>query len=569
MKLFHGARIYTGVGEDYDENPADAMLVSGDGRILKVGGREEVANYFDKRYGGQKLRKIDLGGKTVLPGFVDAHVHAPGNVLAQLFSIDLYEAIDEKTFARAIRDYMKKYPNKKTYYGAGFKMTILERLKKTPRIFLDGITGDKPLIIESMDGHTQWLNTAALAKHGIDKSTKSQEGGRIERDAGGEPTGVLSDCFDIVNDKPIFTKAQELAAVKEYQKKMFAWGFTAAQHMAPDFSDAMPIKKLHERGRWKLRVNFTGLYGNGCSLKDAFDRVSFFRKTFTDENLFKAKTVKFFMDGVIEGQTAALLEPYERKQNGKAVRGETLLKVNEFAELIKKTHKKNLQIHVHTIGDRATRDTLRAIKKSLEEERGKTKKSYAELEKKYRDTLTHMQLVSERDLDMMGRLNVVAAAQPFWHFKEPDWYFEAEILNIGNKRGEAAYPVKSFFDRNVTVSFSGDYPASPINNPFYAIAVSVTRNLPEGKEYGVPNIKNIDDEKYIRNKKERITVKQAISAYTMGGAYQLFREKEIGSLENGKFADFILLDRDPFRLPALKIAGTKVLATYINGEKIS
>ncbi len=168
----------------------------------------------------------------------------------------------------------------------------------------------------------------------------------------------------------------------------------------------------------------------------------------------------------------------------------------------------------------------------------------------------------------MGELNVIGSTQPFWHLKEPEWWDYVDLIALGQERAWTEYPVKSLIDNGVRVTFSGDHPVSPINNPFWAIEVAVTRNLNNPEFYGVDEITSIDDPTWLLNPKERISVLDAVKAYTINGAYQLYRDDKVGSIEKGKLADLIVVDQDIFKIDPLKIDQTKVLTTIFNGKPV-
>jgi predicted amidohydrolase YtcJ len=227
-----------------------------------------------------------------------------------------------------------------------------------------------------------------------------------------------------------------------------------------------------------------------------------------------------------------------------------------------KVMERGIQIHVHATGDGATRNTLDAMEYAGANNPGVNT----------RNTITHMHLVNNADKLRMGAMGVIGSTQPFWHMKEPDWYDYMEVPFLGADRAYSGYPVKSLIDAGVTVTFSGDYNVTDPNEPFWAIETAVTRNLNSADFYEVPDIYSIDDPTYLRNPAERISVKQAVEAYTINGAYQLFMEDQTGSLAVGKWADMILIDQDIVSFTGnqlLDIDQTQILATYFAGKLVS
>jgi len=215
-----------------------------------------------------------------------------------------------------------------------------------------------------------------------------------------------------------------------------------------------------------------------------------------------------------------------------------------------------MRIHVHYIGDATTRDVIDGM-------------IYAQKEVpdfEARNVITHFQVVRDEDKARMGENKIIGSTQPYWHFKEPEWYDVVDELALGEERASKEYPVKSLMDNGVMMTFSGDHPVSPINNPMWAMEVAVTRNLENADYYGVEDITDINNPKWLLNPDERITIKQAIEAYTINCAYQLFREDEIESLEAGKSADFVVLEDNILTIDPLKLDSVAVNATVIDGK---
>ena len=185
----------------------------------------------------------------------------------------------------------------------------------------------------------------------------------------------------------------------------------------------------------------------------------------------------------------------------------------------------------------------------------------------FRNTITHLQLVDKDDIKRFKNLNIIAAVQPYWHLKGPKWWEEVDYKLLGERAIEE-YPLNSFIKENVIITSSSDHSVTPVPNPFYAIEAGVTRNLYNHNYFCVEDIKDMDDERYLLNKAERATVKDLVRSFTINGAYQIFREKEIGSLEVGKYADFIIIDRDIFNINPIDIENTKVLQTFFNGKLV-
>ncbi|MDR2610665.1 MAG: amidohydrolase family protein [Clostridiales Family XIII bacterium] len=566
--LFTNARIYTVAGAGWEHRPAQAMAVGKDGRILSVGSEAEARAAMGAYLPSYRI--IDLEGRAVLPGFIDTHVHMPGDALTKLFQIYLYDSRGLDNTLDIIRDFVKAHPDRDIYFGTGFYLSIAGGNPEGPRReWLDEIEPEKPIVLESSDGHSLWMNTAAFRHFGIDKDTPAPTGGILHRDAEtGELSGTLTDAHVLIGARPEYTIAQAEQAVTLYQQKMLTWGYTAAMHIAPQFCDPEALRRLHERGEWKMRVNMCALADHDADIpavRAAFDEAKKYEEYFAGSELIKTTTVKFFADGVVEGRTAYLKEPYTQTNEGEpeGYRSEPLWDKDELADAFGEVMDAGYQIHVHSIGDAATADTVYALEKAVASPRragaGKPKR---------RDTITHLQLVSPGDIDKVQELGVIASFQPFWHFKEPGWYDQIDLAVLGAERAEAAYPVGTAVRKGIRVTFSGDYPVSSNNDPFSAIQIAVTRNLGNPGPYGEPPLASKDDPKWLRNPNERISLAEAIEAYTINGAWQLFREDEIGSLEAGKRADFIVLNADPFLTADEELYSLHPQQVYISGTNV-
>jgi predicted amidohydrolase YtcJ len=383
----------------------------------------------------------------------------------------------------------------------------------------------------------------------------------------GTVSGGATSLIRNIPPAPALTEEQNVAAVKFFQERMLGWGHTAINvNSGMAVADRMIV--LEERGEWKIRANFMLGFSNPSNPTNFASNLATYktnRDSFLERSdLVRLTTAKFFMDNVVEGGTAFLHKPY---LNGMELRGDPDwrsaprqdldLLPGFFAQL----RQEGIQIHVHSIGDAATFHTLNALEEAQELVPGKDT----------RNTITHLHIVSESDIPRFGELGVIASTQPFWHLKEPGWYDDMEVEFVGPERAWKGYPVKSFIDAGAIVTFSGDYNVTDPNYPFNAIEVAVTRNLYNGAAYRVAEITDIDDPTWLRNPLERITVAQAVEAYTINGAYQLFMENEIGSLVAGKWADMIVVDQDIMALSGndlLKINQTNVLATIIAGEVV-
>jgi predicted amidohydrolase YtcJ len=317
-------------------------------------------------------------------------------------------------------------------------------------------------------------------------------------------------------------------------------------------------QELEKNGDLAMRVNLAQEIAPDEPFDSQLQSLVNMRKEY-DSELIDVTTAKYIADGVVEGTTAYLLEPYD------AAAGLEPDYVSEFYwdpdkldQYFDKTMKAGFQIHVHSIGDASTRLVLDSME-------------YAQNQNPSidnRNVITHLQLVDDADKPRFGELGIIGALQPYWHLKEPEWWDYVDSVNLGEERAYKEYPVKSLLDNGAILTSSGDHPVSPVNNPFWAIEASVTRNLNNAEYYGVDDITDINDPTWLLNPAERISVMDIVKAYTINGAYQLYRDNTIGSLETGKLADMIIVDQDIFKINPLDIDKTKVLTTIFDGDVV-
>jgi len=566
--VFNNGTIYTVEGKNWDKKPAQSVAVDANGTIVYVGTNKGVEKYI-----GKKTKVYSLYGRTMFPGFIDSHLHAPGTALTRLTQIYIGGADKKDLVLKKIKDYVTKYPDLEAYWGRGFQMSIggEDADGKGPKKeWLDEICSDKPMVFTSNDGHCRWLNSKALELSGITKDTPNPVGGMIHKDsATGELWGTLGDASSLVKNitpASVTTPQQQYDAYALFQKDMHTWGYTGFLDLSGGHNT---MKLIEDKGEWKMRANTAKRISANSSVlsSQVFEqsKVDDFvaeREAFNaSSKLIRLNTAKFFYDGVVEGSTAYLVEPYLQVPEGESAsyRGEPLFDFNVLKQYFNAFNEKGIQIHVHSVGDQSTEDVVNAMEYSQGLNPGKD----------VRNTITHLQLVTKQSIVSMGALGIIAAAQPYWALKEPDWYEFTEAVLIGEERGYNMYPLKSFLTAGAKLTFSGDHSVTDPIEPFWAIEASVTRNLNAPEFYEVDDIKSINDKKYALSPGERVTVKDAIEAYTINGAYQLFREKEIGSIKVGKKADFLIVGKDPFKVSPLKLDSTKKIATVFNGKVVA
>ena len=398
----------------------------------------------------------------------------------------------------------------------------------------------------SEDGHSKWVNSKTLELAGIIKETKNPETGNIEHDpATGEPTGTLREKAAelVANIFPDYAVKEYIKGIEEYQKMALAFGITTAHDAYLDsWSDEiLTFKTLENENKLSMRFR-ASLYIDPEKGIEQVNTLIKERARNTGE-LFQTNSAKIFIDGVVEGSTAYLKEPYKHLPDS---RGVLEWNIEKLYLVCAELDKNKFQIHVHSIGDAATSVTLDAF-------------AFAQKTNGMRDSrnmITHLQLVSPKDIIRFKKLGVVAVPQPYWFVKD-DYYYNLQVPYLGQKRADEEYPMKSFFDAEVVTASASDFPVTVPCNPLRAIQIGITR-------------KEIDETKpdEVLWPEERVTLEQMIRSFTINGAYANFLEKTTGSIEVGKFADLIILDENLFEIPTTEISSAKVLMTIFEGKEV-
>ena len=456
---------------DKDRSRAESIAVSGK-KIVYIGSNAGVTDFIDKN-----THVIDLNGKMALPGFIDSHAHVSCGVslvaTAQLFNLP---SLDD--YQRSIHDFAEKHPDLSAIYGNGWNNELFPPTGPRKED-IDAVISDRPAAMMSSDCHAIWVNSAALKTACITKDTRNPEGGVIERDPEtGEPSGTLREnAMDLIhNVLPPFT-------VEQLKEGILAYAETAAKEGITTVHDPMLIlpnetatllgaglyrnniaaySQLAAEKRLTLRVRGSLLAApeKGFSQLPAFIAE---RKKQKDP-LFQAYSIKIFVDGVIEGSTGFLLEPYEHVPG---FRGSFLWETEVLKESFQVFDKENFQIHVHSIGDAATRITLDAF-------------DYARNANGARDSrhqITHLQLVDPEDIPRFAALDVIGIPQPIWHM-QGEYYAKLSLPYLGRKRADRQYPMKSFISAGVKMASASDFPVTVPCPPLLGIMIGITRCEP-------------------------------------------------------------------------------------------
>lgn len=552
--LYTNGNIYTVEGSEWNLAPCQSMVVDEQGIIVNVGTKDECMPFKNS-----ETKIIDLNGRTVLPGMIDAHVHAPGESFTELYEINLKGIDDYKEAMAIIRKFVNDHPDKKAYFGTGIKTNMVnEEGEHLCAKWLDEICDKKPITIHTLDMHSIWLNTKAMELCGINAQTEASDGGVIHRDENGVPNGLFTDVRNMNFLDPVYTNQEKISALKKFVTKLNGWGYTSIASVPPyTFMECTSYLDIEKEGLLTLNVN-CGQTITPANYEDDLNKLDMLNTVF-DKSGIKVNIAKFFVDGVVEGKTAYLKEPYMIEAGmGDSYCGSAQWSRKALNRAVYQVIKRGYQCHMHTIGDAAVEMALDAIEFAQNNLNSKST----------RNVLTHLQLIKEKDKDRFSRQKVIAAIQPVWHYKDPIMYYEIERPYLGETRASNEYPARSLAERGVLLTSSADYPITLSDNPFQGIQVGATRDICHEDILNDTSAIRSNGTQYILNREERLTVPQLIESYTINGAFQLFRENETGSLVAGKSADFIVIDQDIINDDILNICNTQIEATIYKGEVV-
>ena len=533
------ARIYT-------VNPrqpwAEALAIRGD-RIVAVGSMREIAV---RR--GPSTHVIDGQGRLVLPGFTDCHIHFLDGSLS-LRQVNLDEAKTVEEVQREVRKYADAHPDLAWILGRGWNYTVFNPSGLPDKRYLDEIVPERPAYLESFDGHTWWANSKALQLAGITRSTLDPTGGIIVRDARtGEPTGTIKEdaADDVVRRViPEPSREQIVAALRAGMREANRVGLVRAispdgvSMRGGDFRVLDVYDELRSAGQLTVRFDVARRLQPPSLTRDEVQEIEAARDRYHDYWLSAGKA-KFFLDGVIETRTAAMLAPYADDTKS----GELLWDPVHYRDAVSDLDRQGIQVFTHAIGDRAIRVALDAYENA----------QAANHTHDARHRIEHIEDASAVDLPRFGKLGVIASFQPLHAYPDDD-ALKLWSGNIGPERAQRGFAWHSVASAGGVLAFGSDWPIVTLN-PWTGVQNAVTRQTAAGDPVGgwLP--------------KERISLDDAIRGYTLGAAFAGHREKTEGSLEPGKVADLIVLDRDLFKIEPTEIAKTEVLLTMVGGKVV-
>ncbi|MDF2683724.1 MAG: amidohydrolase [Brevibacillus sp.] len=516
--------VFTGLTNE----PEALSIAIIDNKITAIGSREEMNAWI-----GLHTKVYDFGNQLIMAGFHDFHLHVMWGSLS-LDGAQLHKARSEEEAVELVRAYAASRPNDPWIMGFGWNSGHWVNQKLPHRSSLDRILPDRPAVLFHSEGHYVWVNSKALEVMNVNHDTEAPPFGIISKDENGEPDGILYEtAIALVSDG-----AYELG--KEQKARSFQ-NFLghAAKLGVTSINDMYSIKKLEsfelfqefaEEDKLTMRMHLLP------ELNGDIERVKRLRARYQSD-MVRVVALKQFIDGVISGYTAYMIEPYTDQPD---TCGETTFSPEVIKKWVAEADRDGFSIRFHCIGDAAIRLALDSFKEA-QSINGK---------RDSRHSIEHVEVIHPDDIHRFQQLGVIASMQPEHLYATPRHAYEA---NIGEERSQYAWAVKSLKEAGATIAFGSDFPIVGLN-PMAGIYRAVTR---------------IDhSDQAVWNPDERITLAEALQLYTATPAYGVFREHELGTLETGKLADIVVLDRNLFAVPAEEILETKVVLTMVNGRVV-
>ena len=511
-----------------------------DGLITLVGTNEEI-----NRSIGKTTEVIDLKGKMMMPSFHDAHSHPVWSGVDQLKCV-VSESYDIDIMQAQLKECLSSELTKETGWIVGTQLNLgVFPSGNVDKSFLDKISKDIPIYVDAEDGHNGVANSKALEIAGISKETPNPENGIIEKDPlTGEPSGTLREPSAMNMVKSIMPKDSDGLYDKGLyfaQDLAHSFGITASIAASVGQRHMATYKRAADRGDLELRIITCLEFGDTLFSQDpvTFEEVYRNRTQYSDSRI-NVDCIKIFIDGVLEGQTGAVLEPYLGTDNY----GQLYLEQDVLNAVVTRFDSENIQIHTHAIGDRAVRSTLDAFEYAISMN-GKTDN---------RHHISHLQMIDEEDIPRFSELGVAANFQAAWAL--PDEYItEINTPELGIERVNRMYPIGSVFRANGLIVGGSDWAVSTMN-PLVAIETAVRRQDPDDRVSG------------FLNKNESIDLTEMLKAYTTNAAYLMHQEEYTGSIEVGKAADLIILEKNLYNIAVDEISEVKVLQTLLEGKTV-
>ena len=509
---------------------AEAVAIH-DGHIVAVGSDAEIAKWV-----GPATKRIDAQGKSVLPGFIDAHVHFSSGG-GEISGVHLRDANTPQEFARRIGEQAKKLAKGEWMLGGTWDHELWGGTLLPSHDWVDALTPDTPVFVSRYDGHMAMANALALRLAGVTRETEDPPGGTIVRGKDGNPTGLLKDAamnlvYRII---PPPSEEQLLRMVRAAMEEARRFGVTSI-HDISSTEDVRAYQTLADRGELTLRIYSITPLPQWQAPATAGIRAGF------GNDWIHLGALKGFADGSLGSTTALFEKPYDDAPETSGLPNEMMLPEGNMLKMALGADKAGLQLAVHAIGDKANRILL-DIYGEVEKQNG------ARSDRRWR--IEHAQHLRPEDFARFAQLGVIASVQPYHAIDDGRW---AE-RRIGHERAKTTYAFRTLLDHGVRLAFGSDWTVAPLN-PMVGLYAAVTRATLDGKNPGgwFPE--------------QRLTLEEALQAYTMGSAFAEFREREKGSLTPGKLADLVVLDGDLFAMAQEKIKDAAVRYTIVGGRVV-
>lgn len=500
-------------------------MIIEDGKVRQVGG-EELSNMGEV---------IDVQSQTILPGLIDAHAHVMGLGFQEL-NINVAGIETLEATLDSIKAYAEANPELEWIQGRGWNQTLWPEKEFPTAADLDKVVPDRPVWLTRVDGHAGWGNTKAMEIANISQDTPDPQGGKVIRDRNGKATGVFIDAAEsyVTQHIPAPTAEERKLALEKALEKMASEGITSVHDAGIPAQTWELYKNFADEGNMITRI-YAMIGGTG----NDFDELSKNGpiKSYANDRL-ALRSVKISADGALGSRGAAMKEPYSDDPGN---RGLLFYEQDELNEMVDKSISNGYQTNIHAIGDRANDVVLNAFEQAIEEfgDQG------------LRHRIEHAQIVSLEDIPRFKELNIIASMQATHATSDMNMAED----RVGAERIKGGYAWQKFLDQGTVIANGSDFPVEHVN-PFFGLYSSVTRQDHEGNP---PNGWYPE---------ERLSREETLRSFTLDAAYAAHQEDVIGSLEPGKWADFIIIDRDFFEVPAIEIWQTKVLETWVAGEKV-
>jgi predicted amidohydrolase YtcJ len=530
--ILHG-RVYT---VSASKPWAEAVAIRGE-KIIAVGSDADI-----EKLRGANTKVIDAGGKLVLPGFVDCHIHfLEGSI--SLGQANIESAKNPADIQRILREYAAKHTGDGWILGGGWNYAMFGDENLPNKKYLDELFPNRPVFLSGYDGHTSWANSKALALAKINKDTPNPANGAIVRDPKtGEATGALKESASSLVGKlvPKLTRSEKTSALRAGLHWANENGLTRVHSAGGDFEEFSLYDELLRKGALTLRM-YIAYFLNPPELRPAdIVAIEEARAKYSGDWL-AGGVVKMMIDGVVESHTAAMLEPYT---DDPSTKGKLFWEPDKYKAAVSELDKRGLQLFTHAIGDYAVRTALDAYENAENVNHTEDR----------RPRIEHIETVTAADIPRFGKLGVIASMQPLHAYPDEDT-LRVWAGNNGPDRASRAWVWNSIAQAGGHIAFGSDWNVVTLN-PWEGLQMAVTRQTAEGTPAGgfLPE--------------QRITLAQAVEAYTLGAAYAGRREKTEGSIEPGKLADLIIVSQNIFEIDPHELSKTKVVKTIVGGRVV-